>query len=279
MSPFARKTKRSLDPAAGLGAVPVLSGALLLVALVSCAARAQAPAIKPQGYVNDFAGVLSSEAKQQLAALSTELDQKTKSQLAIVTVQTLNGQPIEDYSIALATRWGIGSKMAGDTGVMLLLAIGDHKSRIEVGYGIEPILTDGQAGDILRSMVPDLRRGDYDAAVTLGAGQIASIIAKANHVTLTGMGQLSPRPARQKDESNADAFATVLVILLILILLSWLNRGSRGGWYGGSTTGFVTGGILSSMMRGGGRGGGFSSGGFGGFGGGGFGGGGASGSW
>ena len=176
MTPVACKHRGCLAPATGQGVVPVVCYGLLLMALVSCAAHAQAPALKPQSYINDSAGVLSDAAKQQLTALATELDQKTKSQLAVVTVQTLNGQPIEDYSVALATRWGIGSKKAGDTGVMLLLAIGDRKSRIEVGYGIEPILTDGQAGNILRSMVPDLRRGDYDAAVTLGAGQIAAII-------------------------------------------------------------------------------------------------------
>ena len=270
--------RRRARPAEGYRGARWVSCALLIAALVASAARAQAPHLKPQGYINDFAGVLSPATKDQLTALATELDQKTKSQLAVVTVHSLDGQPIEDYSIALAEKWGIGSKKEGDTGVMLLLAVGDHKDRIEVGYGIEPILTDGMAGDILRSMVPDLRRGDYDAAVTQGAAQIASIIAKANHVTLTGMPQL-PRPSSRQDEGSP--LAPFLWVLVIIILMLVLPRRFSGGWYGGSTSGFIIGGILGSILGGGGRGGGggFSSGGFGGFGGGGFGGGGASGSW
>jgi uncharacterized protein len=254
---------------------PVLFCALVLAALAPSAALAQAPGLKPQGYINDFAGVLSPAARERLAALATELDQKTKAQLAVVTVQSLNGQPIEDYSIALAEKWGIGSKKAGDTGVMLLLAVRDHQDRIEVGYGIEPVLTDGMAGDILRSMVPDLRRGDYDAAVTLGAVEIASIIAKAKHVELTGMPQLPRRQPRGQGGSPLGALIWVLILFGLPLLM--FPRRYRGGWYGSSMSGFILGGILGSMlgggMRGGGGGiggGGFSSGGFGGFGGGGF---------
>jgi uncharacterized protein len=266
-------------------AAHVVLCALALAAFAPGAARAQAPNLKPQGYINDFAGVLSPTTKQQLTNLATELGQKTKSQLAVVTVHTLDGQPIDDYSIGLAEKWGIGSKKAGDTGVMLFLAIGDHKDRIEVGYGIEPILTDGMAGDILRSMLPDLRRGDYDAAVMLGAVQIASIIAKANHVQLTGMPQL---PRRQRREGEGSPLGGLLWLLILFGLpLLMFPRRYRGGWYGGSMSGFILGGILGSMLGGGmggggyrgGGGGGFSSGGFGGFGGGGFGGGGASSSW
>jgi uncharacterized protein len=279
MSFAIRNCRPKRREAARCPAAHLLLGALALAALIPCAARAQAPNLKPQGYINDFAGVLSPSTKQQLTDLATELDQKTKSQLAVVTVHSLDGQPIDDYSIGLAEKWGIGSKKAGDTGVMLLLAIGDHKDRIEVGYGIEPILTDGMAGDILRSMAPDLRRGDYDAAVTMGAVQIASIIAKANHVQLTGMPQL---PRRRQGQGQGSPLGGLLW-LLILFGLPFLMfpRRSRGGWYGGSMSGFIIGGILGSMLGGGmrGGGGGFSSGGFGGFGGGGFGGGGASGSW
>ena len=160
--------------------VAAVACALLLAALVPCAARAQAPNLKPQGYINDFAGVLNPATRQQLTDLATELDQKTKSQLAVVTVHSLDGQPIDDYSIGLAEKWGIGSKKAGDTGVMLLLAIGDHQDRIEVGYGIEPILTDGMAGDILRSMAPDLRRGGYGAPAKGGAPPKRALPAEGN---------------------------------------------------------------------------------------------------
>ncbi len=248
-------------------------------------ALAQVPDAKPTGYVNDYAGVLSPAGKQRLEALATELDQKTGAQLAIVIVNSLEGLPIEDYSIELASRWGIGSKEKGDTGIMLLLAIQDRRNRIEVGYGLEPILPDGKVGSILRDMRPLLRAGDYDGAVWQAAGQIAGIIAQANNVTL---GTPLPQPARQRRSDQGSPLAG-LIWLLILLALPFLmipRRRRRGGWYGpagGAATGFILGGLLGSMLGGGRRGGfgggGFSSGGFGGFGGGGFGGGGASSSW
>ena len=240
----------------------------------------QVPPAKPTGHVNDYAGVLSVSAREQLEALATELDHKTGSQLAIVTVNSLQGEPIEDFSINLATRWGIGRKDKGDTGVLLLLAIQDRQSRMEVGYGIEPIITDGQAGSILRAMRPLLQAGNYDDALWQAAGQVARLIAQAKQVTLTT--PLS-RPTRQptgEEQGSPLAGLIWLLILFVVVLFLMIPRRRRTGWYGGSTTGFILGGILGSMLGGGGRGGGgSSSGGFGGFGGGGFGGGGASSSW
>jgi uncharacterized protein len=261
-----------------------LACALVLGALLPLAARAQtAPQLQPRGYVNDFAGVLSPAVREQLENLATELNQKTKSQLAVVIVPSLNGQPIDDYSIALAERWGIGSKKAGDTGVMLLVAVKDRQDRIEVGYGIEPILTDGMAGEILRGMRPDLRAGNYDAAVAQAVGEIAGVIAQANHVQLTGMPRL---PRRQRQQEGSPLGGLIWILILFGLPLMMFPRRYRGGWYGGSMSGFILGGLLGSMLGGGmggggrlGGGGGFSSGGFGGFGGGGFGGGGASSSW
>jgi uncharacterized protein len=249
------------------------------VSLGVVGALAQVPDAKPTGYVNDYAGVLSSPVKQRLEALATELDRKTGSQLAIVTVNSLQGKPIEDFSVNLATRWGIGRKDKGDTGVLLVLAIQDRQNRMEVGYGIEPVITDGRAGSILRDMQPLLRAGDYDGALLQAAGQIAAIIAQAHNVTL---GVPVAPPSGQPREQGGSLLGRLIGLLVFLFIpLFWMiSRRRRGGWYGGSTTGFVLGGILGSLLGGGGRaGGGFSSGGFGGFGGGGFGGGGASSSW
>lgn len=243
-------------------------------------ALAQVPNAKPTGYVNDYAGVLSPAAKQQIEALATELDRKTGSQLAIVTVNSLQGEPIEDFSVNLATRWGIGRKDKGDTGILLLLAIQDRQSRMEVGYGIEPIITDGQAGSILRAMRPQLQSGNYDGALLQAAGQVAALIAQAKQVTLsTPLPQPPQPPAGEGRGSPLGGLIWLLFLFGIPFLM--MPRRRRAGWYGGSATGFILGGILGSMLGGGGRGGGggFSSGGFGGFGGGGFGGGGASSSW
>lgn len=246
--------------------------ALLLVAILSL--QAQMPTTRPKGYVSDFAGVLTPAARQQLEGLATELDQKAHAQLAIVTVKSLQGRPLEDFTIDLASRWGIGYKGKthtddkADRGILLFLAIQDRRSRIEVGYGLEPIITDGRAGSILRSMTPYLRKDDYDSAVLLGAESIASIIAHDTGVSLSGVAVRTRAP---QDQPAPISLGKILFILLFLSPLFFIGRrhGPGGFWYGGPYVG---------GWGGGGFGGG-GAGGFGGFGGGGFGGGGASGSW
>lgn len=271
-----------------------LSAALLLSILAGigtfCAvALAQSPdQLKPQGYVNDFANVLSQSARDQLTALCTEVDQKAQAQIAVVTVKSLGGRPIEDYSIDLATRWGIGPKQK-DRGLMLLLAVDDHKDRFEVGYGLEGILPDGKVGGFEREAVPLLRAGNYDGAILLMTRRAADVIAADRGVTLSGS---SPAPASEASpdgDLRAGLGALVLIVVILLLIYavtrrSGLGPGSRSGRYGGSgwwvgpmVGGWGGGGFGGSGGSGGGGSGG--GGGFGGFGGGSFGGGGASGSW
>ncbi len=258
---------------------------ILLCGFISMAgsARAQTPEqLKPQGYVNDFAGVLSQPARDQLTALCTEVDQKAQAQIAIVTIKSLGGQPIEDYSIDLATRWGIGPKQK-DRGVLILLAVDDHQYRFEVGYGLEPILPDGKVGGFGREAVPYLRDNNYDAAVLLMTRRVADVIASDRGVTLSG----SAPPSPQGSEGGATGWTIgqiVPFLFLIFIVYSIIRSVSRrsgsryhrgGGWWMGPMIGGGWGG--GGGFGGGGFGGG--GGGFGGFGGGGFGGGGAGGSW
>ncbi len=280
---FVRKDSRGFFHA-GAGESFLRWVLILLCAFVSLAAsaRAQNPGeLKPQGYVNDFAGVLSQSAHDQLTALCTEVDQKAQAQIAIVTIKSLGGQPIEDYSIDLATRWGIGPKQK-DRGVLILLAVDDHQYRVEVGYGLEDILPDGKVGGFGREAVPYLRDNDYDAALLLITRRVADVIAADRGVTLSG----SPPPSAPQPENGAPismlgpnlvVFGTIIFVILVLRLLAGaLVRGNRrgGGWWMGP--------MIGGGMGGGGFGGGFGGGGgggFGGFGGGGFGGGGASGGW
>ena len=264
-------------------------GRHLLILLLLCVPFARAEQVKdlkPQGYVNDFAGVLNAETKEKLAALCAEVDQKAKAQIAIVTVSSLEGEPIEQYSIDLATAWGIGPKQK-DRGVLILVAPNDRKYRIEVGYGLEPILPDGKVGGFGREAVPFLRQNDYSGAVLLITQRVASVIADDQKVPLDNLSGVPP-PEPVADNSRAP-FGNLFEILIIAIfiffpLIGFLLRllfgfggagGSRRGggmgmggpWYGGGSWG------------GGGYSGGGGGGGFGGFGGGSFGGGGASGSW
>jgi uncharacterized protein len=263
----------------------------LLFLLISCvpAARAeQVKNLKPQGYVNDFAGVLSAQAKDKLTAICAEVDQKTKAQIAVVTVSSLEGEPIEQFSNDLATAWGVGPKQAA-RGVLILLATGDHRYRFEVGYGLEPILFDGKVGGFGREALPFLRQNDYNSAILLMTERVAAVIADDQHVTLTTLSAV-PAPAPESDNSPASGsdtwviWAILFAFFIFFPLLGLLSRiffgGSipprRGGggwmggpWYGGGWSG----------GGGGSWGGGGGGGGFGGFGGGSFGGGGASGSW
>lgn len=254
--------------------------------LRGAAAPLQSPdQLKPQGYVNDFANVLSPSAREQLTALSTEVDEKAQAQIAVVTVKSLDGRPIEDYSLDLATRWGVGPKQK-DRGVMILLAVNDHRYRFEVGYGLEGILPDGKVGSFGREAVPYLRQNNYDAALLLMARRVANVIAANRGVSLTS-GSQAPAPLSNSIQrlSLPPAFIVIGILLLLFLVFSVIgsmfsgpHRGYRrrtGGWWIGPMMGGFGGGGFGGGSWGGGSGGG----GFGGFGGGSFGGGGDSGSW
>jgi uncharacterized protein len=242
--------------------------------------------IVPSGYVTDLAGTLSAESKSNLEALCTELEQKTGAQMAVVTVHSLDGQTIEYYAVDLYKKLGVGSKK-DDRGVLLLVAPDEHKYRIEVGYGLEPVINDARAGDAGRAMVPFLRAGNYDSAIQTAAWQLAKYVADDKGVTLTGQPLVRAAPPSNDDNGSSFGAAVVLFIIVIYIIIVLVGRGRRGGG-GGGFLWFILGMLLGGSGRGGG--GGFSGGGgfggssggggdFGGFGGGSSGGGGASGSW
>jgi uncharacterized protein len=238
---------------------------------------------QPTDYVSDFAHVLSPEAIARLDSICSQLDHSTAhAQVAVVTVHDLNGDTADDYANELEDHWKMGNK-GENRYAMVLLAVADHKYRIEVGYGLEGILPDGKVGDIGREMVPDLRASDYDGAMTLAVGEIAQVIAADAKITLN---EEEPSPAPQAvqhgDGMGRLIFFIILLILfgggsLIRMLFGWgLLFGGWGGGRGGSGMGGPWIGGGGGFGGGGGGGGGF--GGFGG-GGGGFGGGGAGGSW
>lgn len=246
--------------------------------------------LKPQGYVNDFANVLSAAAKQKLTALCAEVDAKAGAQIAVVTVSSLEGEEIEQYSVDLATRWGVGPKEKS-RGVMILFAPNEHKYRFEVGYGLEEILPDGKVGGFGREAVPLLRQNNYDAAILLMTQRVAAVVATDKGVTLDSLSGVPPPHAVSSQPSSGSGFSLNGIIFGIFILIflgrlilpflfggSRYRRGGGSGWWIGPMIGGSMGGGGSSWGGGFGGGGG-GGGGFGGFGGGGFGGGGASGSW
>ena len=250
----------------------LLAGLLVVFALPVFAERVQ-DLPKPTDYVSDFAHVLSPEAIARLDSICGQLDHtQANAQVAVVTVKTLDGEDAAQFANELEDKWKMGRK-GTDRGLLVLLAVDDHKYRIEPGYGLEGILPDAKVGDIGREMVPYLRANDYDSAITLAVGEVAEVIAVDAKVTLEGQ----PRPVRQPVRHGSGMGKLILLIILLIFfggfhLLRFLFgfglfSGMMGGGFGGGGGG------------GGGFGGGGSGGGFGGFSGGGFGGGGAGGSW
>src|SRR6204780_931278 len=179
------RSRRHIVPSA-------LSLALLTLIAASLTRAQSAPEYKSQGYVNDFANVLGQPTRDQLTTLCTEVDQKAHAQIAVVTVPPTNGQPIEEYSMDRAPKWGVGPKQS-NRGALILFAVNDHKYWTQVGYGLEPILPDGKVGGFGREMAPLLRQNQYGAALLQITSQVAGVIAQDRGITLS---QDAPTPQR-----------------------------------------------------------------------------------
>jgi uncharacterized protein len=235
-----------------------------VMALVLLGGDAQALEVPPLvGRVNDGANVLSAQMRSQLEAQLESYERSTGHQLAVLTIPSLEGEPIEDYTIRVVESWQLGKK-GKDDGVLLFVAVGDRKIRIEVGYGLEGDLPDALVGRIIREvMAPAFRQGDLGFGITRAVSAISSATG--------GQGESLPPPRRTRSHDGGGLSPYLLLALVVLLFLG----GGRG------MGGFIVGSALGGGFgRGGGFGGGGSrqSGGFRG-GGGGFGGGGASGGW
>lgn len=213
----------------------------------------------PNGYVQDRAGLLQPETVRKLEQYLTDLDRTDSTQIAILTIPSLEGENLEDYSLRVAEAWGIGRK-GHDNGALLLIAKQDRKVRIEVGYGLEGRLTDLLAGRIIdQEITPRFRKGDFEGGVLAGTQAMVEAVR--------GEYQGSGSTGKHK-RSNPWG----LLALLLFFGPGLLRMGFLGSRHGRSRSG----GIYFGGFGGGSGGGG---GGFGGFGGGGFGGGGSSGGW
>jgi uncharacterized protein len=253
-----------------------LSVAATLLLVIAAQAEPVAK-LKPTDYVNDFAHVLDQNSIAQMDEICRQIDEKAHAQIAVVTIHSTDGADIESYAVDLFHQWGVGSK-AKDSGVLILYAIDDHRARIEVGYGLEPILPDGKVTAFEREAIPLMRSGNYGQALVLVTSRVAGVIAQDAGVQLTTP-QLAPAPAeRERQPSRGiSAGGVILLIVIVLVVLFTPLRGILfwmlfSGMFGGGGRGYGGG-------FGGGRGGFGGGGGFGGFGGGSSGGGGGSSSW
>ncbi len=227
--------------------------AVCLFVILPSAKALQIPK-SPDGYVTDRAGLLSSSAKADLEALLRSFEEKTSNQVVVAIFPSLESESLEDFSIRLAETWKIGQK-GRDNGVIFLIFPQDRQMRIEVGYGLEGVLTDAVSGQIIRQIVaPYFRKGDYEGGISAGV----------NAIFQATQGEFKAIPGKD----SANDFAKILILLMVLFFLHFWIRMNAFGIRGGS--GYYSGGGFRSRGFGGG---GFSGGG------GGFGGGGASGRW
>ncbi len=254
--------------------IPLVAAAFLFLFLSLPAKGATPPPpARPANYVVDLAGIIDPADEQGLNNYLRELEVKTTAQLVVLTIQSLDGQSIEGFSIDQAEKWGLGQKDK-DNGILLTVSTGDRRYRIEVGYGLEGLLPDSFAGTLGREyLAPYFKRGEFSQGITLTTLAITGRIAEDAGVEITGMPMVRTGARRGfKKPSLAGSIISILFLLVMVylfirnprafmmfIILMMMSRGGRGGWGGGG--GF------------GGGGGGFGGGG------GGFGGGGASGGW
>jgi uncharacterized protein len=257
--------------------------AFFTIATVAFAATPKFPPLT--GRVVDDAHMLSSATTEKLTDELAALEQQTGHQIVVVTLPDLQGFEIEDYGYQLGRAWLLGRKGVND-GAILLVAPSEHKVRIEVGYGLEPVLTDAMTSVILQTKVlPQFKAGHMEAGVVAGTEALIAQAglpeeqAKANVAQADAATASSARERSGRGDRGGAHFPIIGVILIVFWVLSILLRGRRG-----------TGGLwwLPFLFLGGGRGGGWGGGGggfggggggFSGGGGGGFGGGGSSGSW
>jgi uncharacterized protein len=215
---------------------------------------------RADGYVTDRAGLLSPAARENLETVLRAFEEKTSNQVVVATFPSLEGDSLEDFSMRLAEAWKAGQKRK-DNGVIFLVFKNDRKMRIEVGYGLEGVLTDALSGQIISQVAaPYFRKGDYSGGILAGTGAIM----KATQGEFKGLPQ----------EESSNVALKWLFIFGVFALFHFMARASS------RLTGKRRGGYSGFLPIGGGFGGG-GGGGFGGFsgGGGGFGGGGASGGW
>ena len=261
----------------------------LLLATFTSIASAQPPPPTLTAPVNDFAHVIDAASARELDRRIRALQQATGDTVVVATVN--QSQPyadVDELAVKMFENGGRGLGSRGkENGVLVLVAVKDRRVRIEVGYGIEGIITDGVAGQIIReSMTPRFKTGDYGGGLLAGVTSIINRIAQDRRVNLQDV----PRQAPPSGGIPALPIVPIVIFIIIAIVLSRQNRRRRRYWGRGPWSGWNSGaGPFGGGFGGsfGGFGGGFGGGGFGGGGGGGFGGfgggrsggGGASGGW
>lgn len=181
--------------------------------------------LKPQGCVSDFAGVIDPSAKAQVEDYCAKVQQATGVRMALVTVSSLQGEPIGDVAKTIARSWGFAGK-GGDEGILLLLAIQERRHHLDIGAGLEQVLPRGLSGGIVHEMRPALRREQYGEAALAAAETIGTAIAKARKIAL------DTRLPRELRPTAWDSFSWPLLVGGVLLAI-WLMRAGGPRGFGG----------------------------------------------
>ena len=199
------------------------------------------------GFVNDFAGVISAETHSKIEGLCKELEAKTSAELAIATVKTTAPLDTKTYAVKLFEKWKIGKK-GKDNGLLILLSMDERRVEIEVGYGLEGVINDALAGEILdKYVIPRFKEGDFGEGLYAGAVVIADRIARSAGEEL---GEKYKVPQTSLTEGN---WIIIIIIgtFILLSILSLFGSGIASGLFGGifgAVFGFVYGGIIGAVI-------------------------------
>ncbi|MEP0848471.1 MAG: TPM domain-containing protein, partial [Phycisphaerae bacterium] len=255
--------------------------ASILIALGSLCAAALAELPPPKNHVEDRAGVMKKDVRERVNTMLANLERDTGAQVIVLTIRSTEGVPIDQFSLATAESWKLGQK-GKDNGVLVTIAVDDRKYWIEVGYGLEHLLTDQFCGQIGREhFQPNFRRGDYSRGIADG---VSAIVARITDKPPSTSGETAPRPSgesrvpvpiRKSDGGSRQAEpapslgcclpAVPMLILVLIVVAAARSHRYRRNWGGSSIPWWVW--LLMSQSghssrRSGGRSGGWTGGGF-----------------
>ncbi len=219
---------------------------LYLIFFITCAINLSAqnilPKPNPPRLVVDAAGLLSSDQQNILEQKLDAFNDSTSNQIAVVTVNDLDGDDIEDYANKLFRSWGIGGSKHNN-GILILVSKNDHKIRIEVGYGLEGAITDVQSNDIIENdLSPNFKNGDY----------YRGIDEAVNSLQKAAAGEYKQRGTQKQDDGKGGNILGFIIIIIVIIIAISRGRGGGGGMM--SRRGFGSWWIPAMFLGGWGRG-------------------------
>jgi uncharacterized protein len=263
----------------------------LVVAVLAAPALAQITLPPPTGFVDDFAGVVDPQSRERMETMARNFRDRAGVDVAVVTLTSLEGRSIEEVGLQIGREWKVGAGQDAN-GIVVLLAVNDRRSRIEVSRHLEGDVTDIASDSILRKARPSFAAGQYGPGLQIVLESVLATIAEARGISVEGIDQQQAyRPEAPRRTPQSSWASRIMFLVVLLIVIAAFARGGGGG-YGGRRRRGLSPWILPGVFWGGGgwggRGGGWGGGswggggggGWGGFGGGGdFGGGGSSDSW